>query len=328
MLLLKSLIGFWLLSCFEASAFAQPTHRQMAITIDDLPYTDELHCNEQEALTSTKKLLDPIRTAKVPVVGFVVGVRCGNLNPEQRRGLLKMWLDVGAELGNHTWSHPDLNRVSLEEYEKQILATDKDLHHTFSSLKLRYFRAPYLHDGATPEIKKKLQSFLTEHGYQEAPVTFDNNDWMFAAAYSRALKKSNAALAKLIEEAYMPYMESIVAFFEKRSVEVLGRECPQVLLLHASRLNAEMMPRLLHMFRERGYTFVSLEQAMSDEAYRLPDAYVGEKGLSWIHRWGLTNGKPIQMEPDEPDWIRSAIQLRFRRPRFNVLELIGHFSED
>jgi len=278
----------------------------MAITIDDLPYTDELHCNEQETLANTKKLLDPIRTAKVPVVGFVVGVRCGNLNPEQRRGLLKMWLDAGAELGNHTWSHPDLNRVPLEEYEKQILATDKDLHHTFSPLKLRYFRAPYLHDGATSEIKKQLQKFLTQHGYQEAPVTLDNNDWTFAAAYSRALKRNDMVFAKSIEDAYIPYMESIAAFFENRSVEVLGRECPQVLLIHASRLNAKMMPALLQMFRERGYTFVSLEQAMNDEAYRLPDAYIGPKGLSWIHRWGITNGKLIQLEPDEPDSVKRA----------------------
>jgi len=278
----------------------------MAITIDDLPYTDELQCNEQETLANTKKLLDPIRTAKVPVVGFVVGVRCGNLNPEQRRGLLKMWLDAGAELGNHTWSHPDLNSVPLEEYEKQILATDKDLHHTFSPLKLRYFRAPYLHDGATSEIKNQLQNFLAQHGYQEAPVTLDNNDWTFAAAYSRALKRNDMAFAKSIEDAYIPYMESIAAFFENRSVEVLGRECPQVLLIHASRLNAKMMPALLQMFRERGYTFVSLEQAMNDEAYRLPDAYIGPKGLSWIHRWGITNAKPIQLEPDEPDWVKRA----------------------
>ena len=65
-----------------------------------------------------------------------------------------------------------------------------DLHHTISPLKLRYFRAPYLHDGATREIKEQLQSFLMQHGYQEAPVTLDDNDWMFAAPYSRALKRT------------------------------------------------------------------------------------------------------------------------------------------
>ena len=101
----------------------------------------------------------------------------------------------------------------------------------------------------------------------------------------------------------IPYMESIAAFFERRSVEVLGRECPQVLLIHASRLNAKMLPTLLQMFRERGYTFVSLEQAMDDKCYRTPDTYVGRKGLSWIHRWGLARGKPIEPEPEEPVWV-------------------------
>jgi len=279
-------------------------HRQVAITIDDLPYADGSRCDAQEASNNTKKLLNPIRAAKVPVVGFVIGERCKNLSREQRRDLLKMWLDAGAELGNHTWAHPDLNQIPLEEYETQILATDDYLHHTFAPMKLRYFRAPYLHDGATSETKKRLQSFLALHGYQEAPVTLDNNDWTFAAAYSRALKKNDQVLAKAVKNAYIPYMKSIVAFFEKRSVEVLGRECPQVLLIHANRLNAKMMPHLLRMLGARGYTFVTLEQAMSSEFYRLPDKYVGRKGLSWIHRWGLTNGEAIQLEPDEPDWVK------------------------
>jgi peptidoglycan-N-acetylglucosamine deacetylase len=300
-LLKQLLLSFLMLG--NRCAFAQTMHRQVAITIDDLPYADERHCDEQETLRNTRKLLDPIRAAKVPVVGFVIGERCGNLGPEQRRDLLKMWLDAGAELGNHTWSHPDLNRVSPEEFEKQILATDDDLHHTIGQLKLRYFRAPYLHDGATPEVKTQLQSFLRHHGYKEAPVTLDNNDWTFAAAYSRAVKENDASLAKSIEDAYITYMESIVAFFEKRSVEVLGRECPQVLLIHASRLNAKMMSALLQMFRGRGYTFISLDQAMSNASFRIPDSYVGRKGLSWIHRWGLTKGKRIQLEPEEPDWV-------------------------
>lgn len=302
--LLKLLLFFFSFLIFGiAVPFTQAMRRQVAITIDDLPYADVQHCEEEETLKNTRELLAPIHAARAPVVGFVIGEQCGNLGPKQRRELLKMWLDAGAELGNHTWSHPDLNRISLEEYEKQILATDYYLHHTISHLKLRYFRAPYLHDGATPEVKNELQSFLRDHGYEEAPVTLDNNDWTFAAAYSRALKENDAALVKSIEDAYILYMESIVAFFEKRSVEVLGRECPQVLLIHASRLNAKMMPSLLQMLGARGYTFISLDQAMSDASFRIPDSYAGPKGLSWIHRWGLTNGKPIQLEPEEPDWI-------------------------
>lgn len=92
----------------NTGAFAQTMHPQVAITIDDLPYADGWRCDEQEILANTKKLLDPIRAGKVPVVGFVVGKRCGNLSLEQRRDILRMWLDAGGELGNHTWSHPHL----------------------------------------------------------------------------------------------------------------------------------------------------------------------------------------------------------------------------
>jgi peptidoglycan-N-acetylglucosamine deacetylase len=301
MLLKTLLLSFFTIA--NTCALAQTVHRQVAITIDDLPYADGERCDETETLATTEKLLDPIRAANVPVVGFVIGDRCMDLKPGQRRILLKMWLDAGAELGNHTWSHPDLNQIHLKEYEKQILETDDDLRRTVNPSKLRYFRAPYLHDGTNLQTKKQLQRFLSWHGYQEAPVTFDNNDWTFAAAYGRALKNNDSALAKSIEDAYIPYMESIADFFEKRSVEVLGRECPQVLLIHASRLNAKMMPALLQMLKERGYTFVSLEQAMRDDSYRIPDTYIGRKGLSWIHRWGLAKGKPIKPEPNEPEWV-------------------------
>jgi hypothetical protein len=101
-------------------------------------------------------------------------------------------------------------------------------------------------------------------------------------------------------------MESVVAFFEQRSIEVVGREFPQILLIHASQLNADLMPDLLAMFRRRGYTFVTLDHALSDPAYRLPEEYVGPNGFSWIHRWSKTKGMSPKGEPDPPAWASEA----------------------
>ena len=95
-------------------------------------------------------------------------------------------------------------------------------------------------------------------------------------------------------------MESVVAFFEARSIEVAGREFPQILLLHANELNADLVPDLLAMFKRRGYTFVTLERALADDAYRLPDEYAGPSGLSWVHRWSKTKGMKPKGEPDPP----------------------------
>ena len=83
-------------------------------------------------------------------------------------------------------------------------------------------------------------------------MTFDNSDWIFACVYADARGRQDAKLAGRVRDAYVPYMESIVEFFEKRAVEVVGREIPQTLLIHANRLNAEMAPRLLAMLKRRG----------------------------------------------------------------------------
>lgn len=288
-----------LLSAVQLLASGQ---RKIAITIDDLPYADG-GCDLSQVISNTETLLAPIRINKVPVVGFVIGERCQDLTAEDRRSILELWVQAGAELGNHTWTHPDLNTVSLDTYEAEILRTDGDLRRLLGSVTLRYFRAPYLHDGSDAATKQQLAAFLHAHGYEEAPVTLDNNDWTFASAYSHALKSGNSTQIKGVEAAYIPYMRSNVEFFEKRSVQLFGREIAQVLLIHASRLNAKMMPELLAMYRLRGYQFVSLQEAMSDPVYGTSDGYMGRKGLSWIHRWGLEKGMPVVLEPDEPKWI-------------------------
>ncbi len=87
---------------------------------------------------------------------------------------------------------------------------------------------------------------------------------------------------------------------------MVGREFPQILLIHASQLNADAMPALLAMMRRRGYRFVSLEDALKDPAYSLPNEYSGTGGFSWIHRWSRTMGLPPKGEPDEPGWIAES----------------------
>jgi len=137
-------------------------------------------------------------------------------------------------------------------------------------------------------------------------VTLDDSDYEFAALYTKP------AYRERVRREYLPYMESIVSFFEQRSLEVVGREIPQILLIHASQLNADLMPELLAMLRRRGYTFVSLNQALADNAYRLPEEYVGTGGFSWIHRWSKTKGMPPKGEPEPPQWVGDAMAAASR----------------
>jgi peptidoglycan/xylan/chitin deacetylase (PgdA/CDA1 family) len=289
-----------LLFCVALPAWSvAPPARAVAITIDDLPRGGDKGPRDLASLTAmTAKLLKPFQEQHIPVIGFVNGSRYPDDAPGLRK-LLNQWLDAGAQLGNHSYSHFDLNNVPLDRYTADITRGETPLRELLAARgqKLVYYRHPYLHVGATAENKQGLAQYLHAHGYTVAPVTFDTADYAWAASYLRPEDHDRAA------QGYVPYMESVVAFFEQRSVEVFGREFPQILLIHANQLNADQMPELLAMFRRRGYRFVTLEAALRDPVYQTPEDYVGRNGFSWIHRWSRAKGMPNKGEPDPPAWV-------------------------
>jgi len=288
------------LPLFALAACGAAQTRQLAITIDDLPRGGDGGPTTLPAIVELNtKLLRPFREQHIPVIGFVNEGRA-DLGPGGLRKILDLWLDAGADLGNHSRSHLNINEVSLDEYTADILAGEPVLRAALEphGKKLEFYRHPYLFTGPTPEIKRNLQRFLDAHGYRVAPVTLDDDDYEFAALYLRP------EYTERVKKEYIPYMESVTAFFEKRSVEVVGREIPQTLLIHVSQLNADLMPDLLAMFRRRGYTFISLDQALADDAYRLPEEYAGRGGFSWIHRWSKTKHMAPKGEPEAPQWVQ------------------------
>ena len=94
---------------------------------------------------------------------------------------------------------------------------------------------------------------------------------------------------------------------------IVGRELPQVLLIHASRLNAETFDALATGLERRGYRMVPLDLALEDSAYAtLPDRYTGPGGITWLHRWALTRGMPgstFAGEPEVPRWVEAAADM-------------------
>ena len=286
-----------------AGLIASAAGREVAITIDDLPRGGDGGPRDLASVREmTRKLLKPFQDQKIPLIGFVNAGRRVDFGPQGVRQILDQWLDAGADLGNHSYSHLNINQVPLAEYTADIVKGEPLLRAALAAhgKKLEFYRHPFLFTGPTPQIKKEMQEFLDQHGYRVAPVTIDNDDYEYALLYTKPEFKER------VRKEYVPYIESIVAAFEKMSVQVVGREFPQILLIHANQINADLMPDLLAMFRRRGYTFVSLDHALADPAYRLPDEYAGTGGFSWIHRWGKTQGVTRTPEPELPSWARDA----------------------
>jgi peptidoglycan/xylan/chitin deacetylase (PgdA/CDA1 family) len=276
--------------------------RQIAITIDDLPVVSprkDLRVRKE----ITEKLLKHIATAKVPVIGFVNENKLykDGKRDETQVDLLRMWLDKGMELGNHTFSHMSLHDNSLEKYEADILKGEiitKELLEAYGK-EMRYFRHPYLWTGLSLEIKIDLARFLGEHSYTIAPVSIDNADWIFSMAYEKAFAKGDTKLMKEIGKAYIPYLDAKMDYWERQSVKLLNREIKQIMLLHANFINSDYFDDIAQMLRKRKYKFVTLDESLKDEAYKLPDNFVKKNGISWLHRWALDKGREYIL-PDEP----------------------------
>jgi len=189
--------GFVIVMCLLVSRpvlLAQTTlQRAIAITIDDLPAGAANSMTGGEIVEMTTKLLGTLREQKVPAVGFVNEQKLYKLGEvDDRIKALNLWLDDGFDLGNHTFAHTSLNRVTLQAWEEEVLRgeTVTRLLLAQHKMKLRYLRHPYLDAGRDLQTRREAEAFLSSRGYQVAPVTMDAWDWMYAGVYEDARKRT------------------------------------------------------------------------------------------------------------------------------------------
>jgi peptidoglycan/xylan/chitin deacetylase (PgdA/CDA1 family) len=302
---------YWLailaLICHLASAAPLAEDRTVAFTFDDLPFAAVPSQDDAYLTGMTQRLLDGVRQAGAPAVGFVNEkklYREGQLDTA-RVDMLRDWLKAGFDLGNHAYSHISLNQVPLQVFENDLLRGEtvtrplvREEGHT-----LHWFRHPYLHIGKTNAEIEEFQRFLTAHDYAIAPVTINDSEWVFADAYAKAQEAGDAALAQRIGAAYIPYMNGVFAWAEKLTDDLFGHPIPQVLLLHANSLNADHFGQLAAMLKQRGYRFVSLAEALKDPAYSTPLQVTGLAGESWLERWSREAGLRPLPPPPVPGFV-------------------------
>jgi peptidoglycan/xylan/chitin deacetylase (PgdA/CDA1 family) len=102
--------------CGSSAILAQK--RTVAITVDDLPYAAgnaaaDAAGEASQAENVNRRLLAAFRARRVPVTGFVIQERVEALGAAGPK-ILKRWTSEGLDLGNHTYSHPDINSLTVE----------------------------------------------------------------------------------------------------------------------------------------------------------------------------------------------------------------------
>jgi beta-lactamase regulating signal transducer with metallopeptidase domain/peptidoglycan/xylan/chitin deacetylase (PgdA/CDA1 family) len=289
----------------ESAPRAAATGRRVAVTLVAVPMIHTWH--HPRAERDTRKLLTALASRNIRAVGFVNAGRLyrdGQVS-EEKVGLLRLWLDAGHELGSEGYAHLSLFKTPLEEYKRDVLRGEELTSRLAAErgARLRYFSYPFLNVGPDRAAKEAFGRWNAARGMQTHKVTIDNLDWLYGKVYADARREEDEAKMRRVADEYVEYMERAFEFYEQLSRETLGYEPPQVLMLTANALNCEKAGELLAMLERRGYSFVTLEEAMADAAYQLPDTYTGEWGISWLQRWAMARGREFRKEPYLSDWM-------------------------
>jgi peptidoglycan/xylan/chitin deacetylase (PgdA/CDA1 family) len=255
-----------ILAALAISSAAGQQRAKVAITVDDLPVHGDLPSTMTRAEIA-KRMIEVFKAKGVPgVYGFVNAKNIGG--DQEKADVLATWANSGFPLGNHTFSHIDLNTVSAEAFEEEIAMNEAPLRSFLGTGDWHWFRYPYLHEGDTLEKRSAVRKYLSDHGYKIAQVTLDFGDYAWNNPYARCVAKQDTPAIEWLKSSYLSTASSDIALDRKLSVMLFGRDIKHVLLLHIGALDSIMLPDLLDLLKKQGFDFVSLEEAEKDPAYQ------------------------------------------------------------
>lgn len=289
-LIFGGLFGFLALSCtstplLEEAELAEDTYeaeeiieevREIAVTIDDLPVVGFWEMTPEAQRAVFNNVTDIFAKFGIKSEAFVVGKDVGVLPASY----LDSFVSRGHTLHNHTFSHFNLNEKTVEEFIEDIEKGEKAILRWQKGT--RYFRYPMLVQGDTLEKRRAVEDYLRAKKYTIAPVTIDTSDWKYNEEFSAALKVKDFAKANEVGQAYIDNVKKNTDYAEKLSRGHLGRQVRHILLIHMNHINSAYLAQILDWYRENGWKFISLEEALQDPVYAQKDNYLGKWGTTWL----------------------------------------------
>ena len=296
--------------------------RTVAITVDDLPFASgkpqQLRAADAvQAIGVNERILRSFTHHHIAATGFVIEERVEELGRSVGTRILRQWTQPGFDLGNHLYSHPDVNSLSADEVEQEIIQGEATIVPLLASIsrKPRFLRFPFNHTGDTKEKHDAIAAFLAANGYRLAPCTIDSSDYEFNTTYVLALARRDLQAAATVRADYIAYTAKEIDWYTALDTQVFGYDPPHIMLLHDNALNADVIEQVIALFEQRGYRFITLEDALTDHAYTTPETYITKFGPAWGYRWAKELGVTVngRDEPNPPVWIDQYVRDHKRR---------------
>lgn len=266
----------------------------IVLTFDDLPIQGILPPN-MAAPDVLSRICRTLAQHEInQAYGFLIG--CYMQNNSQGSMAVDHWLTAGHKLGNHSWSHIDINKMSVHDFIHDIRKNQRIIEYHTPNAPL-FFRYPFLSEGSSTELRTQVRTSLLDSGYHITPCTFHNMDFAWNELCFHAIKYDNTALLHDIKRKYLRY--SAYRLFKAMflSHQLFQRTIPQIMLLHFCTATALFLPDLLDLLKKSGAHFITLEQAVKDPIYDYDSKFISPCGIDLIHQIMMLQGKDIWFPP-------------------------------
>lgn len=227
--------------------------KKLALTFDDGPSAE-----------FTPPILDELRKQGVPATFFVIGQNAANFP-----GLVHQMWNEGHELGNHTFTHPNLAAVSEEREILELNSTRRALESILGRSTV-WFRPPYQAD-AEPSSAEEVRPIVTAAhlGYSMVGELIDPQDWnLWKGEPGYQTLRGGEDIAKSV-------------------LEQVGSMKANVILLHDAggdrSATVKALSILIPELKAQGYQFVRISDLLSASREQvMPALSKGQQLITWI----------------------------------------------
>ncbi len=229
-------------------------NKQVALSFDDGPDPQW-----------TPKILDVLRKENVKATFFLVGGQA-----DKFRDLTLRIFREGHEIGNHTFSHPDISRISERHFRLELNLTER-LYAAWLGVKPLLFRPPYSIDQEpdTADQVKPLQ-IAQDMGYMTIGDKIDAKDW---------LRPGVEQIVENVLDNLPPCAPD-------------AEDCGNIVLMHDGggerSETVAALPRIIEGLRQRGYQIVPVSSLLGKTtADVMPPVSADEQWTARIDSFGF-----------------------------------------
>ncbi len=287
------------------------TPKKIALTFDEIPFMKPMGFWRPREVSN--QILKTLEDEGITAAGFVVQEKVEE--DLSTYVILEDWLSKGHTLGNQTWGDIDYNVVGYDDFMEHAIDGQKylkKLSHKYE-FNYRYLRFPQLHEGNDPRKKKRVRKALDRANYQVAHVSVKTSGFAFNPACAE--NSTDPETIAILKKLYLEHVERSLEYSEAQARQVFGRDIAHIMQLHIGLATANFLPDLIARLRQRGYQFITIQEALADPAYQTAEDYAGPLGLTFIDRVAATRGLAFDETAGQLD--RTDVERTLRsQPRY------------